>query len=504
MSDNSVIVIGGGVAGLTAAALLSNEGVPVKLFESHHQLGGCAGTFRRGPYLFDVGATQVAGLETGGIHERLFRYLKCSMPAAELLDPACLVDLCDGSKPIRLWHDPQRWLEERQRQFPGSESFWALCSALHKSNWVFSGRDPVLPSRSFWDFFQLLKAIRFQNIAAGLLVPFSIYDLLKVCGCNTDSRLKKFLDLQLRLYSQEPSETTAALYGATVLQMAQAPLGLWHIYGSMQKISDELERCCKRNGSKIFLKHKVVGLTFEQDKKINWTVDVIDPNGLALQLPASDIVCSLPPQSLLKLMKSKSKLSDHYLETIRRLPRPSSAVVFYGALPKKALPIKKFSHYQLATKDLGSLFISISQDGDGRAPLGKLTFIASAFSRGEEWFELDKITYKQKKEDILSKIMDNLQLRLNISRSSWLHTELATPKSFAYWTGRPYGIVGGLGQHPLRFGPFGLSSRTPIKGLWLCGDSIHPGEGTAGVSQSSLMVVRQLLASRGYHLNIPK
>ena len=36
-----------------------------------------------------------------------------------------------------------------------------------------------------------------------------------------------------------------------------------------------------------------------------------------------------------------------------------------------------------------------------------------------------------------------------------------------------------------------------MKGLWLCGDSIHPGEGTAGVSQSALMVARQLIANRG-------
>ena len=85
----------------------------------------------------------------------------------------------------------------------------------------------------------------------------------------------------------------------------------------------------------------------------------------------------------------------------------------------------------------------------------------------------------------------------DISSKNWLHRELATPLGFEKWTNRPNGIVGGLGQNPDIFGLFGLSSRTPFKGLWLCGDSIYPGEGTAGVSQSALMVSRQILASKG-------
>ena len=126
MSKNRVIVIGGGVAGLTAAALLAKEGIPVTLLEAHYQAGGCAGTFRRGSYVFDVGATQIAGIEPGGIHERIFRHLLLPLPNSQLLDPGCVVDLNDGFDPIRLWHDPQQWKEERKHQFPGSEAFWNL------------------------------------------------------------------------------------------------------------------------------------------------------------------------------------------------------------------------------------------------------------------------------------------------------------------------------------------------------------------------------------------
>ena len=75
MRNSEVIVVGAGIAGLTSAAILSKQGLSVNLIESHTQSGGCAGTFKRKNYIFDVGATQVAGLEKGGIHSRIFDFL---------------------------------------------------------------------------------------------------------------------------------------------------------------------------------------------------------------------------------------------------------------------------------------------------------------------------------------------------------------------------------------------------------------------------------------------
>ena len=115
---------------------------------------------------------------------------------------------------------------------------------------------------------------------------------------------------------------------------------------------------------------------------------------------------------------------------------------------------------------------------------------------------MNEEAYEQRKKDVQCLIRSALENRLRLGPCFWEHQELATPRSFAKWTGRPQGIVGGLGQHPSQFGPFGLATRTPIQGLWLCGDSIYPGEGTAGVTQSAVMACRQLLESRGGTLSL--
>ena len=61
-----VVVVGAGIGGLTAAALLAHRGYQVKVFDQAIVPGGCASTFRRRGFTFDVGATQVAGLEQIG------------------------------------------------------------------------------------------------------------------------------------------------------------------------------------------------------------------------------------------------------------------------------------------------------------------------------------------------------------------------------------------------------------------------------------------------------
>ena len=504
-----VVVVGAGIAGLTAAALLAQEGLAVELLEAHQQSGGCAGTFRRGPYTFDVGATQVAGLEPGGSHQRLLAHFGLPLPQATPLDPACVVDLADGRPPVRIWRDPARWNAEREQQFPGSGRFWQLCATLHGANWAFASRDPVLPPRSLWDLGQLLPALRPSNLASGLLAASSVADLLTLTGCGGDPRLRRFLDLQLRLYSQEPAERTAALYGATVLAMGQAPLGLWHLQGSMQVLSQQLEQALAAGGGQLRLRHRVKALQRNNEPGggpggAGWRVQGEQLGGAgkgqAFSLSATNVVLAIPVQSLPALLGQQ--LPAGYRSRIENLSDPSGALVFYGAIERALLPANCPSHLQLDWADPGTLFVSVSHEGDGRAPAGLATVIASVFTPAKPWFGLEATAYDQAKTEALAAMHRGLESLLGISPEQWRHAELATPRGFERWTGRPFGFVGGLGQHPSRFGPFGLASRTPLPGLWLCGDSIHPGEGTAAVGLSALMACRQLLVERGQTLSL--
>ncbi|MGL4881620.1 MAG: C-3',4' desaturase CrtD, partial [Waterburya sp.] len=179
-------------------------------------------------------------------------------------------------------------------------------------------------------------------------------------------------------------------------------------------------------------------------------------------------------------------------------PSPSGAFVIYLGVKREAIPPDCPPHLQFlydqdeVIGENNSLFVSVSKPGDGRAPAGQATIIASSFTDTSFWWQGNKQDYEQIKQQYTEEAIARLSSYFNLTPENLIHTEAATPRTFARYTARDKGIVGGLGQRLTTFGPFGFANRTPIKHLWLVGDSTHPGEGTAGVSYSALTVTRQI------------
>jgi len=494
----SIILIGAGIGGLTAAALLAHRGYAVTVYDQALVPGGCASTFQRRGFTFDVGATQVAGLEPGGIHHRIFGELGIELPAATPCDPACAVVLPGETEPINVWRDPDQWKEERQRQFPGSEPFWNLLSTLFKPSWDFQGRDPVLPPRNIWDVTQLVGALRLHTLITAPFTFSTVSDALGWFGLKGDRRLKTFLDMQLKLYSQVNTDETALLYAATAMAMSQAPFGLWHLEGSMQVLSDRLVDAIERDGGTVHMRHTVEAIHLENGKAN--AVTILNQRTKESRIEQADqIIANVTVQDLMRLLGDQAP--SGYSDRVSNLKPPSGAFVIYLGVDQSAIPKDCPPHLQFLYDPEGpvgennSLFVSVSKPGDGRAPDGKATIVASSFVDADRWWQVkdDPIAYAALKQEFTETAIAHLALYFDLE-GTIVYQEAGTPLTFWRYTAREKGFVGGVGMRVPTFGPFGFANRTPIGNLWLVGDSTHPGEGTAGVSYSALTVVRQIEA----------
>lgn len=491
-----VVVIGAGIGGLTAAALLARRGYSVLVLDQAIVPGGCASTFQRRGFTFDVGATQVAGLEPGGIHHRIFSELDIELPAATPCDPACAVYLPQETQPIQVWRDPQQWQIERQQQFPGSDRFWQLLSDLFRHSWAFQSRDPVLPPRNLWDMSQLIQAVRPDTLMTLPHTLTTVGQMLRALGL-ADRRLKTFLDLQLKLYSQVDADETALLYAATALGVSQEPQGLYHLQGSMQALSDRLVQALKRDGGQLMMRHTVEQIQVQQNQAKAVQIRNQKTGKVWLE-PADHIIANVTVQNLVQLLGESAP--QGYQHRVDKLPPASGAFVVYLGVKLAAIPANCPPHLQFLYDYAGpigennSLFVSVSHPGDGRAPANHATIIASTFTDPAIWWNSDPSAYADLKQQYTDEAIARLGQFFDLTADTLVHVEAATPRTFARYTGRHLGFVGGIGQRIPTFGPFGFATRTPIQQLWLVGDSTHPGEGTAGVSYSALTVVRQIEA----------
>ncbi|MCS6783055.1 MAG: C-3',4' desaturase CrtD [Gloeomargarita sp. SKYBB_i_bin120] len=487
-------VIGAGIGGLTAAALLAKRGFEVVVWEQAAQVGGCASTFRRGPFVFDVGATQVAGLEPGGIHHQIFTELEVEMPTGEWCDPACAVYLPGETTPIQVWRDPQRWQAERQRHFPGSEQFWQFMDWLFAVAWRFQQRQPVMPPRVLWDWLRLLGALNGETLLIAPLSLLTVGQVLRLFGLGNHHRLKTFLDMQLKLYSQCDADETALLYGATALGIPHAPHGLWHLHGSMQVLSQRLLQGLQRWGGRVKRRHRVTEIVVQGDRVQGVWLE--NARGQRQYEPVDHLVANVTAMDLVRLLGQAAPRL--YRWRVEHLPPASGAFVVYLGVKQAAIPSHCPLHLQFLYDAQGpigennSLFVSVSQPGDGRAPAGMATIVASSFTDVGLWQQGD---YQALKAYYTEQALARLGTFFDLSPEHLIHVEAATPRTFARYTARHLGMVGGVGQRVSTFGLLALATRTPIAHLWLVGDSVHPGEGTAGVSYSAVQVVNQIGAT---------
>ena len=92
-----IVVVGGGIGGLTVAALLSARGMNTCLLERQSQVGGCIARVEFAGFDFEPGMGLYTSFGPGGIYEKLFSQLPVEVPQVSRLQSPLVTRQADGT-----------------------------------------------------------------------------------------------------------------------------------------------------------------------------------------------------------------------------------------------------------------------------------------------------------------------------------------------------------------------------------------------------------------------
>jgi phytoene dehydrogenase-like protein len=313
-------------------------------------------------------------------------------------------------------------------------------------------------------------------------------------GLKADAAFKRFLDAQLLISAQTTSENVNVLWGATALDLARQ--GVYHVAGGIGRLADALVEKIQALGGEVLFRQQVTEVVVEAGR----VTGVRARRGKRTQqttfFPADFVIANLMPWSLDHLLGANSTLQQ---EVAQRQPGWGAFVLHLGVNAAR-IPADWPDHHQVIAEMDGplgetrSLFISMSPTWDtSRAPAGHRAVTITTHTRVQPWWDLlaeDAEAYAARKADYTERMLANIERALPGFRQSVVLTLPGTPVTYNFYTGRHLGLVGGFPFTSLfkARGP-----RTGIANLRLVGDSIFPGQSTAGVSLGALRVARDVL-----------
>jgi C-3',4' desaturase CrtD len=464
---------------------LLRAGHRVTVLEAHVYPGGCAGTFYHQGYRFDAGATLAGGFSPGGPHARLAELLELHWPVRPV-DPAWVTHLPDRS--ICQWAQAERWRAERRLALPAAETFWNRQERLAALAWEVSSRPFPWPPESPRDLLDLALALRPESLTAA---PYLFSTVAALAGAAGRNRLlQTFLDAQLLIAAQTTADHAQAVYGSAALDLPRR--GVNHVRGGIGGLAQTLVEWLRASGGEVLFRQTVTRLEVVGGRvRAAWT-------DKGLRVAGDAFLANLTPWAL-RQMLDRDAPAGLRRETERR-PATWGAFTLYLGLDAVGLPANAPDHHQVVVdpgRPLGeanSVFISLSDASDpGRAPAGHRAATLSTHTAIRPWLDLrrlDSAAYEARQAEYTERMLAAAERALPGLRRAIRLCLPGTPATFETFTRRPQGMVGGFPQTSL-FRARGTA--TGLANLWLVGDSVFPGQSTAGVTLGAMRAAASVL-----------
>ncbi|MBN2825865.1 MAG: NAD(P)/FAD-dependent oxidoreductase [Campylobacterales bacterium] len=472
----SVTIIGAGLGGLTAGALLAKEGYKVTILEQHNIVGGCATTFKRkGGFICEVGLHEMDGVYSNPTLKTIF----------EMLDVYNHIEFIQLKEFFKI--------TTKKGEFIMPHGIQEAKKALKS---YFAGEDDAIDR-----YFALIERIyyeisQFENLKwyQYPILPFLIRHLLKyknksvteVMNELTDNKeLRLILNSNLQYYNDLP-ETLSFLLHA-VAQYSYYLGGGYFIKGGSGELSDYFAKVITDNGGEVITKALVT-------KARGNSVEYMHKKEHK-RIESDLIVSNLSPQDTYTLF------GENYHETKEIANSLLTVYIGFNKNLKEVYGEGVYSHF--IADDMDSLcefstmmqrditqhifaFTNYAQIDSALAPSGKSFGVVCMGDYLENWADMDKESYHAKKQQLQDAVIAKLEKYYPKISQYVEYIETGTAKTMLHYTKTPHGTAYGYKPTPKQFLRMPQVKSNKIKNLYFVGQWVIAGGFSPAISSGYL------------------
>lgn len=500
-----VIVIGSGIGGLTAAALLAQAGRRVLVLERHYTAGGFTHSFTRRGYEWDVGVHYIGGVTaTHTPIRKLFDAL--SENRLQWADMGAVYDRIDvGNGFVDFHAKPEPFKENLLKHFPRAHRdldkyLKRIKSAEAQTAQVFGPR--LLPGM-------------LNNLAEPLSRLIGIGDYGKTTGevmreITDDAKLAGILTGQWGDYGLPPSQ---ASFGIHALVARHYLYGAGFPVGGASEIARTICPTIEKAGGQVIVRAEVEEILVKNAKAV----------GVRLaggqEVFANHIVCATGIDVLTEKMLAPEIGAKLFPKRHTLTPSIGHLGLYIGLKGSaESLGLNSANLWLHASHDHDQNFHKYMADESAPFPFVYVSFPSSKDPNWNERFpnkttidviagaRYDSFTqwadqpwrrrgndYADYKETLAQRMLEPLLARLPHLRDKIDYYELSTPLSTETFCNYRHGELYGLDHNPARFRQAWLKPKTPIENLFLTGQDVM----TCGVGGAMFGGVATFVAMAG-------
>jgi phytoene desaturase len=484
-----VIVVGSGIGGLTAAALLAKAGKHVLVVERHDRPGGYAHGFQREKYTFDSAVHLLSG--DGGITEGTLRLLgvreRCNFIR---IDP-----FYTGIFPDSRFTAPlgvEEYIEAHVKLYPNQakefRQLMAVCRELPKEV------RQVPTELSIWDFISMPKRapklFKYRNATLGQVIDEHL----------TDPRLKALYAIPWPYVGLPPSRLSFFVWCHMLMSYIED--GAYYCEGGFQNLANLYAASLRENGGELLLRTLVRKILVEDRR----AAGVVLENGQRIRAPI--VISNADARATFEDMVGSEHLPKRFVNKLRKMKPSLSGFVVYMAtdldvhqmdVAHEMFVFQSWDHDEtyrgLVEGTPAVVGITIPTLADSSlAPPGEhlLTVItAIPYALATSWRD-EKARYVDLLTEALHRVFPDFRNHITFA-------EGASPRTMERYTLNLTGAMYGWENSPEHIGLNRLDHRTPIRGLYLSGHWTRPGGGVGGVINSGVQTAQIVLGYRNLH-----